>query len=643
MDTEFGNLAVTITNSNIDVTNGRVRVRLVFRDGGYAQEFYALDRNKLFRLLLSSIHKNLIPASEHRACSAPMISGSRPHLFGVCRESLRMVYSTAEVVCHTKESVILLLTGSVMGHNLTYRIELRDSENLARIAVEDSIDRAGADPLVEYLMSSYAFTPAAWALTFGNEIDYTWVPILRPGDDQVIGDCAFHSPAAIIQHGSSAVALIPDLRMLTSNRPMQAALDLDITNGLLSSPLISYGFCGYEETDGRCMHDMTMARRLSNPVLRYGYDLLLDADCKRKSVHRQVSRLMWERYGRGPERVRPSQTHSSCLIHEPHELKLALLQPDAWAAYGVHSNGDAALRRGADAVINALVAAPQFNGLFSTKFDRNQQKWAGCKSSVGDAQYHTVECSRQAYWLLKWHADVDHNPGIVEFCRQYGDFLVSSTQKKGAISSWYDSEGAALSILRSSAQTSASALFLARLASVTGQKEYTEASERSTCYVLQSLAEHGAYQDHTLIDTFNRRSTLSRDPHSGALPQSGWAMLWTAMSCIELYELTRDRKYVEAGAAVLDQLCLLQTVWTGPNEEDPSSFGICVRGNTSWEPDPELTSEFAHCAMRFASATGNRDYFQRGAAALKSALNASYSYPIVRARVSASDAAIQHA
>jgi hypothetical protein len=638
METAHGNLAVITADSDIDITNGRVRVRLVFRDGGYVQEFHALDRDKRFRVIFTSLHKNLIPASEHRACAAPMISSDRPHLFGICRESLRMVYSSAEVVCHTEEKIIMRLTGSVMGHNLTYRIELRDSENSVHISVKDSIDRPGANSLVEYLMSSYAFQPAAWAITLGHEIDYTWVPLLRPADEQVIGDCAFYSPAAIIQHGRFAGALIPDLEMLSHNRPMQAALDLDVANGLLSSPLISYGFCGYEDDDGRCLHDMTMAKRLNRPVLKYGYELLLDANCEKKSVHRQVARLLWKRYGGGSAGASPAQLH---LNDEPSGLQSALLEPDAWAAYGVYSIGDASLRRGAEAVVNALLAAPQSNGLFSTMFDRNRRRWAGCKIALDGAEYHTVECSRQAYWLLKWHTDIHQSQRTVDFCTHYGDFLISSANNNGAIPSWFDIDCAPLAALRQSAQTSASAHFLVSLAAVTGMEKYAQAAQRSIRYVLQNHAQNGAYQDYTLIDICNRRSTLSSDPHTAALPQSGWAMLWTAMSCIEMYDLTHDRKYVETGAAVLDQLCFLQSLWTSPSEQTPRTFGICAKGNTNWDADPELTSEFAYCAMRYASATGNREYFQRGAVALESVLNACGTNPLARARVTASDAAIR--
>ena len=88
MACESGDLIVHRNGANLDIGNGRVMLRLYVRDGGYVQEFHAIDRAGQFRPVLSSLHKNLIAASDHRVCASPMIAGDRPHLYGVCRESL---------------------------------------------------------------------------------------------------------------------------------------------------------------------------------------------------------------------------------------------------------------------------------------------------------------------------------------------------------------------------------------------------------------------------------------------------------------------------------------------------------------------------------------------------------------------------
>ncbi|MEN6357665.1 MAG: hypothetical protein ABFD83_11350 [Armatimonadota bacterium] len=635
METTHGKLIVIIANSRIDITNQSVMVRLVFQDGGYAQEFHALDKDGKFQLILSSLHKNLIPSSEYRTCASPMISGSRPHLFAISRDSLRMVYSTAEIVSHTVKSVVILLTGSAMGHNLKCHIELREDESSVHITVEDKIETGVSAPLVEYLMSSYAFIPARWAVTHGSNIDYTWAPVLRPGDDNVIGDRAFHAPAVIVQHEHMAAALIPDLH--NTNGQMQTALDLDNVNGLLSSPLISYGFCGYEESCGKFVHDMTMAKRLDTPYLRYSYELLLDANCKRKSIHKQVSKVLWERYSgklkveNGKSSIDPAAL-TDIYKDDAEKLRLALLEPDAWAAYGVYFKGDAALKKGAHAVINALLAAPKYAGLFPTKFDR---VWSGCNVAIDGAYYHSVECSRQCIWLLRWYTDIYQDPRIVNYCREYAQFLVNAIQRDGSIPSFFDKYADPLPAPLDSSQTAISALFLARMGMITGDSQYIQAAQKA----IKLVTKNNPHQDYTLIDTQNRLTKSVRDPHTGSLPQSGWSMLWNAMACVEMYKSTKDRKHIMQGIDIFDQLCLFQSVW-GENGSIP--FGLCAKGNMNISADIELTAEFAECAMRYARATGEKHYFERGATALKAATNTNNVSPLIAARIAAIDTTIRH-
>ncbi|MCL5103288.1 MAG: hypothetical protein M1133_04130 [Armatimonadetes bacterium] len=458
-----GSLNVEESGRNLDIDNGRIRVRLFFRDGGYVQEFHAVDRSGDFRLLLSSLHKNLLTSSEHRSCSSPMISGDRPHLFGMSRESLRMVYSQARVVEHSEERVIVELSGTVGEHTLTCRIILEGGAGAVHVAVDDEIQRGDSDPLVEYVMSSYAFLPAAQSILNARQVDYLWAPNMRPGSDQLIGDCAFHSPAAIVQHGNCAAALIPDLAVLDENRCMPAALDLDINNGLLAAPLISYGFCGYEPTPDRryCRHDMTMAKRPASPRLSYAFYLMLDAECKRQSAHRAVAKFLWNTYS-GPAPHGQSETPS-----------------------------------------------PQ--------------------SAI--------------------------------------------------------------------------------------------------------LPEAGT----------GNLSTDCTDQHTGMRPQSGWCMLWTALRCLELYESTKDHTHLDRGTYAIDQLCLLQSVRRNPWTDQPSIPGMCARGNVGWDYDPELTAEFAHAAMRYGAITGDKEYFERGTAALNAAKQANVVDPRSQARIAARAEAIRSA
>ncbi|MCL5103484.1 MAG: hypothetical protein M1133_05140 [Armatimonadetes bacterium] len=565
-----GNLSVEDVGRNIDIDNGRILVRLLFRDGGYAQEFAAVDRSGDFHLLLSSLHKNMLTSSEHRSCSSPMIAGDRPHLFGICRESLRMVYSQAAIIEHNEQRVIVELSGAVQDHSLKCRIALEDGADWVHVAVDDEIGRGDSEPLVEYLMSSFAFVPEVQSILDSRKMDYTWAPIMRPGGDHLIGDRAFHSPALVVQHANKAAALIPDIASLTDCRDMPAALDLDMNNGLLSAPLISYGFCGYEPTrDGRyCRHDMTMAKRLASPRLSYAFYLMLDADCRRKSAHRAVATFLWKTYGGpGPH------------IHVGPETQTATYPLPALSE-------------------DEFYDAAERSWQLSRPFDRLRMD-------------------------------------MVQLCRSHADLLVNTRLRTGALQGWFKQDGSPIPSEHPNIRMAASVLFLARLGRAISRIGYIRAAERGAKFILDELVPKYSYQDRTLAGAPDFDATNYVDEHTGMRPQSGWGMLWTALMCLELYESTGAKVYLEHGLYAIDQLCLLQCVWDNPFADQPSASGMCVKGNVGWEPDPELTAEFAHAAMRYGSITGDKEYFERGSAAFKAAILSPVPHPHTQARIAA--------
>lgn len=644
MEDKHGDLLVTGTTDNFEARNDRVGVRLFLRDGGYAQEFRALDRTGKPRLLLSSLHKNLIPSSEHRVVSSPMISGDRMHLFGLCRESLRMVYSQAEVIHHNDEKLTVRLAGSAQGHTLDCRITISAASSAVHITVHDDIQRSGSDPLVEYLMSSYAFVPDGYLLGNDNGIEHAWVPNLRPGDDHVIGDCAFHSPAIVVQHERLAAALIPDLALLAENRVMPASLDLDLKNGLLPAPLLSYGFCGYEPVhhDRHCMHDITMARRIGAARLVYGFHLLLDADRDRGSAHRSAARFLWTTYG---SRNCDLPVHPA---HRPVSIQCRAVPPDAQAACGMYfagmERGDPGLVEAARAAKEAVLSAPQQNGLFPTRFDPSSGQWTGCCIGSGDTYYSTGECSNQAYWLLQWHQEVEQDPEIIRFCRRLADALLESRPRGGGVPSWFDKDGEPVPEPQPGLHTAAAASLVAELGMVTGLTKYTSAAERLAKAALNEQ-QHAAVGQHYPMDPLPGKSPqadphtlVGRDPHTGVRPQSAEWMLWTARLCLGLYRLHSDRGYLNSGLDLLDRLCLLQSVWRKPWNDSGPDPGTVARSNVGWAHDAGLAAEFARCAADYGAITGEREYCERAAAAIHAALREPDPDPISHARVAASAA-----
>ena len=110
------------------------------------------------------------------------------------------------------------------------------------------------------------------------------------------------------------------------------------------------------------------------------------------------------------------------------------------------------------------------------------------------------------------------------------------------------------------------------------------------------------------------------DPHTGMQAQDTAAMLHAAQSCLKRHSRHKDRACLRRGLEALDLACLMQSVgdrpWMG------AASGLLARGNTSPTADPEVSAEFALCAMRYGKLTGTKEYSERGVAALRAALAA---------------------
>lgn len=649
MEKRNGSLNVTTAGRDLRIANGRVCIRLIWLDGGYAQEFYAIDSHGRWVLLLSSIHKNLIPSSEHRACASPMVAGVRPHLFAVCRESLRMVYSSAEVLRPDDGRMVVRLNGAVTGHDLTCDMTLEPGQPFIHVAVHDHILPAPSYPAIEYLMSSYAFLPDGANAADARSLDYVRTPILRPANDHVIGDSAFYSPAAAVQHGRAFAALVPDLEILASNRPMPVCLDLDIANGLLPTPLLSYGFCDYEHTDGgrHCRHDVAMSGRTREPGLTYGYYLLLNADCGPGRAAESLARFVWSVYGSRGRSDRSAQAQaqpqSPPAVAASGVSELESIVPDACASFGLMTAGaareDRRLIEQARAMRHLALSAPRRSGLFPTAFNPDTGEWTGCEHSVNGAWYSTAECSLQLYWLLKLDA-VERDERTLPLACEYADFLIRSRLLSGAVPAWYTRDLTVTSTLRSSAQTAASALLFAELARATGLSTYARACEQAAAFIAGQMARGAVFRDHTCFDTEQGRSFELSDPHSAARLLGTPSMLWTAQLFLELFRMTADRSHLRRGMRVMDELSLLQCVRVGPWNPE-AVFGICQAGNCGVWSDAEITAWFARCAMRYGAAVGEKDLFDRGAAALGAALSAPEPNARSRAHIAAVASLIQ--
>lgn len=572
---------VARSGRDLVLANGVVELRLVFRDGGYCQEFYGVDRSGRRRLLLSTIHRNLIPFTEHRVSVDPMLSGHRQHLFEVNRESLRMAYSEAKVA-ERGDHLSVRLSGRAGDFNLASTIVLCPGSKFVRVRVEAEPAASSRGPVLEYLMAAYAFLPDGMLLDSYKRPDYAWAPSLRPGDDHVIGERSFTTAAVVVQRRGMLAALVPDPSV---PRSLPVALDLDLRNGLLSAPLLAYGFCASEPEGHFSRHDRTMVLRPGPEKMSYGFWLYLDAEARSSAGFEPVQQFAWRLAQENvAERV-------GCA-----EVKSADDLPSAYVLLSEAASRDS-LRR-AERIIRHTLSRQRPEGVFEPPDE-----------TAGPGRYATSDISEGCRWLLAIHRDLEADLDLLLACRGYGDFLAANQCTSGAIPAFFSDDIEPLPELRESAETAASGRFLAELYEVTGERAYLAASRRAARFV-SSLNAKRRYHDRAgllagVLDL--------HDPHTWIAPQGSAAARHSADLFVALYRLSREERYLKLGLAALAQMCWFQHT----RGAEPGGFAA---GNAFGGSAPHACC--GRTLLEYYEVTRRPDLMERGLAAVRTGLAA---------------------
>lgn len=100
-------------------------------------------------------------------------------------------------------------------------------------------------------------------------------------------------------------------------------------------------------------------------------------------------------------------------------------------------------------------------------------------------------------------------------------------------------------------------------------------------------------------------------------------MFWTSEALLECYRVTAEKRYIEQGQRVLDELLMTQASWQPPYIYVSALGGFGVM-NADGEWNDSRESLFAGLILDYGRILHNREYEQRGMAALRSSFAMMY-------------------
>ena len=506
----------------------------------------------------------------------------------------------------------------------------------------------------------------AWTYQRPSPLDFTWVPNLRPEPDQRISNHTFRSPAIILKKEGVYAAIIPDLDTLSScGRHHETALNLNIRDHPL--PVHSYGIIRTEPLSHvYYRHDSSMVLTYEPGTYHYAYDLVVGEEEDRNEVLRRVNEYLWDRYAgeyfrsvlpqtvsfnQYAEYAYPTLLDSGYFVRfdidgEPaggfranpaHTEYFRRPDPVVWnqvwfngqrSAYGLRYYAEKLHRSGwreaAGRMKRFSLSAPLTDGLFPAIYAYEKQEWWGSipRLNGGKRRIHVPNAAWTATWLLWWHRDLESDQRIMAYVRELADFLTRSQLSSGAIPGWFDlpeEDGAnpiAVDTLRESAETAAAGLFLGEMAVITGNIAYKRAVLLASDFLIRQVIPQMKYWDYETFFSCSYKSLEMRDPYTGVLPHNNYSMYWTAHTLLRAYEISGKSRYLKAGEQAMELLNLYQQVWNPPYLSLYTFGGFGVM-NTDGEWNDARQAVFAPLYLEYYRVTGDREYFERGVAALR--------------------------
>jgi hypothetical protein len=631
----------------LSLENRSVRVRLLRGRGACREEWFAR----------SSGIWHMVAVSGSRSRKA-LVLGSAAGMVDVPMAHARLLGKG--------NAARLELRGTCLGARCVETIRLLPDSPFAHVTVILTTDiplRASA------LLSTYSFAPDGKDYARYAPVDFVFTPQLRPLPDEVIADHVFRSPAFILQEGSVAAAMIPDLESIDGRgRALPSGGDLQLTAE--GRPFISFGLMNWKRRPEHVFyaHADTMLSRVGPGALTYSFYLYLSASAPPREAYRDIVRFEWATEGHrylteGPS---PQSAPFSEYIHKAwyqflprvaldtvyRGIPVTLLRQgrlswsnhlppaaddDCWfnvwfnslrTAYGMYmegrATGDTLLAGRATRVLNLALLAPRTGGLAPTIFYIDSagghwvadQAWGGIEGGRLLPMFHNCWT---ATWMLAWADLVPSRRGeILDFVSGIARFLIGHQRKSGVIPSWYDPQSGEPSPVLGdeNAETAGAALFLSRYARSTGDSASGRAAEKAMSYIFTSVVPERKWFDFETFFSCSAKPVTFFDSVTGQYPQNTLSIWMASEACASLYALTGKREYVDRGSAILDYLCLYQQVWS-PRWLSRELFGGFGVQNTDAEWSDARQGYFAVTLTEYYSLTGNREYFERGVAALR--------------------------
>lgn len=239
-----------------------------------------------------------------------------------------------------------------------------------------------------------------------------------------------------------------------------------------------------------------------------------------------------------------------------------------------------------------------------------------------DAPYHLLDMSWTAYLMLVWNEELEKDQRLVDYAKRYADKLITLQDDRGFFPGWLDTKTLQpLDIMNETPETSMSANFLLKMYQATKDEKYLTPAMKAMDAVTTNIVPVSRWEDFETYWSCSRvlDSLVGKKiERNNAFKQNTLSMFWTADALYNFYKATGERRYLQTGQRVLDELLMFQSTWQPPYIPIPvlGGFGV-MNGDGEWNDSRQCL--FAETIVRYGQELQNDEYVHRGLSALRSA------------------------
>lgn len=243
--------------------------------------------------------------------------------------------------------------------------------------------------------------------------------------------------------------------------------------------------------------------------------------------------------------------------------------------------------------------------------------------------FHILDMSYTALLMLRWYDELEKDPRLLNYARSYADALLKIQRSDGFFPAWLTLDSLKpMGYLDRSPETSMSVTFLLTLSRITREPRYAIAAYAAMQAVMDNTIPQGQWEDFETYWSCSRWGADSlvgrKITRNDMYKQNTLSMYWTAEALYSCYEATGKLYYLNTGRRVLDALLMYQAAW------QPVYMYVNVLGgfgvmNADGEWNDSRQSLFAELILQYGRTLGEREYTERGLAALKASFVMMYS------------------